>query len=180
MHHGSCTQPCWKQSFQKDPIYRQLLTSLQFICFDNLKDALDLILNYINFKLIFVIISGSLYSDYYYNLKQIKKFIKCLPICVIFTSNNFKIILKEQKVSPIYNYLSKELYDSIENPFYNLGGVNFKFHACIKFIYDFWNLLQKDFPQIENEIIFYHFYQMKYCLKKKFLIMKYFLLTISF
>ena len=44
------------KSFQKDPIYRQLLTSLQFICFDNLKDALDLILNYINFELIFVII----------------------------------------------------------------------------------------------------------------------------
>ena len=142
------------KSFQKDPIFRQLLSSLQFICFDNLKDALDLILNYINFKIIFIIISGSLYSDYYYNLKEIKKFIKCLPICVIFTSNDFKIILKEKKVRPIYNYLSKELYDSIENPFYNLGGVNSNFQACIKFIYDFW-LLQKDFPKIENENISY-------------------------
>ena len=133
--------------FQDDPSYKQLLSSFQIIYFENLEEALDLILHYINFKVIFIIISESLYSDYYYKLKIIKKLIKCLPICVIFTSDTFKKILKERKERLNYYYISKEILDSIGNPFYNLGGVNSNFESCIKFIFNFWKTFEMSFPK---------------------------------
>ena len=139
---------------QKDP-FKQLLSSLKLICFEYLEEAFDVIVNYMNFKVIFIIISGSLYCDYYDYLKVFKKIIKCLPICVIFTSDRFKKILKERKERPIYYYIKNEILDSIENPFYNLGGVNSKFLPCIGFISNFWNALQKDISKLQKGNISY-------------------------
>jgi hypothetical protein len=55
------------KSFKENSRYKQL--HLPFYCFDNLEEPFDLIINYINFKLVFIIISGSLYPDYYHILK---------------------------------------------------------------------------------------------------------------
>ena len=113
-------------NFFKENPYNQLLLSFQLLCFDNLEEVYDLIFNYINFKIIFIIISGELYPDYYYKLKNNIKFIKCLPICVIFTSDELKEIFIKRKSQL---YLTEEVFDSIHNSFYNLGGVtsNFKY-----------------------------------------------------
>jgi len=75
-----------------------------------------------------------------------------LPICVIFTSDKFKKILKERKKRPIYYYIKNEILDSIENPFYNLGGVNSKYRPCIDFIFIFWNTLQHNISKLKKGI----------------------------
>ena len=53
------------KSFEENHLYSKLLLDLDFFCLDNLDDALELLFNYINFKLIFIIISGRLYPEYY-------------------------------------------------------------------------------------------------------------------
>ena len=90
---------------------------LKIIPFDNLETAFDFIVSIINFKLLFIIVSGRLYSDYYDLLNQKLNLIKCLPICIIFTSNRIKNSLIKKK--PEY-YLSQEAVDSINSNFYNL------------------------------------------------------------
>ena len=127
-------------NFQQSPQYKKL--NLKLICFENLEEAFDLIVNYINFKLLFIIISGSLYPYYYYTLNNHIKYIKCLPICIIFTSNETKEILLKR--SNKYN-LETEVFDSINNSFYNLGGVSSDFNSCINFIFNFYQILQTKF-----------------------------------
>ena len=79
------------KSFKENSFYKQL--HLQFYCFDNLEEPFDLIINYISFKLLFIIISGSLFPDYIHKLNEQIKFIRCIPICIIFTSENLKEII---------------------------------------------------------------------------------------
>ena len=93
------------------------------IHFENLEAAFDFILSQINFKLLFIIISGRLYSDYLDLLNQKMNSIKCVPICTIFTSNKIKDALINKK----FEYLSKDAIDSINSNFYNLGGVSSDF-----------------------------------------------------
>ena len=82
--------------------------------------AFDFILSCVNFKLLFIIISGRLYPDYFQLLNKNIKFVRCLPISIIFTSHRIKNIFISQKSQ---YYLSDEVLKSINNPFYNLGGV---------------------------------------------------------
>jgi hypothetical protein len=110
-----------------------------------LEDVFELLLNYINFKIVFIIISGRLYPDYYKELIRHIKFIKCLPICVIFTSDKLKKILIKRKKQ---YYLTDDIFDSINNSFYNLGGVSSNFDYCINFIINFYN----SFNYLQNRI----------------------------
>ena len=91
--------------------------NLKIIPFENLEVAFDFILSQINFKLLFIIISGRLYSNYLDLLNQKKNSIKCVPICTIFTSNK------------------------INSNFYNLGGVISYFNYCVNFIFYIYKIL---------------------------------------
>ena len=91
--------------------------NLMIIPFENLEVAFDFILSQINFKLLFIIISGRLYSNYLDLLNQKKNSIKCVPICTIFTSNK------------------------INSNFYNLGGVISYFNYCVNFIVYIYKIL---------------------------------------
>ena len=91
--------------------------NLMIIPFENLEVAFDFILSQINFKLLFIIISGRFYSDYLDLLNQKKNSIKCVPICTIFTSNK------------------------INSNFYNLGGVSSYFDYCVNFIFNIYKIL---------------------------------------
>ena len=133
------------KSLKENPLYAKLLLSFHFFCFDNLEDVFELLLKYINFKIVFIIISGRLYPDYYKELIRHIKFIKCLPICVIFTSDKLKKILIKRKKQ---YYLTDDIFDSINNSFYNLGGVSSNFDYCINFIINFYN----SFNYLQNRI----------------------------
>ena len=112
------------KAFKENPYYNKL--NLKIFCFDNLENALDLILNFIKFKLLFIIISGKLYPIYYQRIKESIKLLRCLPICIIFTSPELKkIYIKRKKLY----YLTEEILDSINNSFYNLGGICSNFNS---------------------------------------------------
>ena len=61
--------------------------NLQFFPFKNLKNAFDE-LSKINFEIIFVVLRGNLYQDYFSILNNVKSRLTCLPISIIYTSNN--------------------------------------------------------------------------------------------
>lgn len=100
--------------------------NLSIFCFKNAKEALNFILskNAIKFRAIFILISGSLYPEYYIKLKEKIKKITFLPICCIFTS--------DKRFNEIKN--NKELYKEIEieSSFYNKEGFKAQFFECIK------------------------------------------------
>ena len=100
--------------------------NLSIFCFKNVKEALNFILskNEIKFRAIFILISGSLYPDYYKKLKEKIKKITFLPTRCIFTSDSTSNKIKENKE------LYKEL--EIESSFYNKEGVKTQFFDCIK------------------------------------------------
>ena len=117
-----------------NPTYKPL-SSLQLLFFDNLDDVFQLILNYIEFKLIFIIISWELYPYYFIRIKNFRNYIKCLPISIIFTSEE-----NEKKLSQRKNLenIDEEIYNSINNSFYNLGGISSNYNYCINFIFNFY------------------------------------------
>ena len=49
------------------------LRDLTILCFDSVDIPFELILNYIKFKILFVLISGSFFPDYYRKLNKSKK-----------------------------------------------------------------------------------------------------------
>jgi len=126
--------------------------NLMIIPFENLEVSFDFILSQINFKLLFIIISGRLYSNYLDLLNQKKNSIKYVPICTIFTSNKIKDALINKKFE---YYLSQDAIDSINSNFYNLGGVSSDFDYCVNFIFNidkilFTNLTKKTKEEKKN------------------------------
>ena len=63
------------------------LKSLEFFPFKNLKNLFNE-LSKINFEIIFVVLRGNLYQDYFSILNNVKSRLTCLPISIIYTSNN--------------------------------------------------------------------------------------------
>ena len=103
--------------------------------FINLEEGFNFILN-LEYISIFVIVSGKLYSQYYHKLKNNLNKIKCLPINLIFTSGKFKKILENEKLD-IEEILSYDILKSINNSFYNSGGVYDKFEDVANFLNKF-------------------------------------------
>ena len=92
--------------------------NLKFFPFKNLKNAFDE-LSKINFEIIFVVLRGNLYQDYFSILNNVKYRLTCLPISIIYTSNNY------------INLNSKNFYGFI-------GTINSR-EKLILFIRDFMN-----------------------------------------
>ena len=134
-------------SLKENSLYKQL--DLKFYCFDNLEEPFDLIMNYINFKLLFVIISGSLFPDYIHRLREQIKYIRCIPICIIFTSDYLKEIFIKRKRK--HFGLNEDILYTINDPFYNLGGVSSDFDSCLNFIFNFYICLQNKFKIEQKE-----------------------------
>ena len=88
------------KSFKENSLYKKLY-SFELIRYDNLEEPFEFIIHHSNFNLIFIIISGDLYPEYYYELKEHIKFIKCLPIGTIFTSDSLTEILLKRKKNTI-------------------------------------------------------------------------------
>ena len=100
--------------------------------YDNLEEGFNEILN-LEFVSTFVIVSGRLYSQYYHKLKENLVKIKCIPINLIFTSSKFKKILEniEPDTEQIISY---DIQKSINNSFYNSGGVFDDYEEVAKYL----------------------------------------------
>ena len=122
----------YKKMIEENELIEQF--NLEIFCFNNLEEAINFILNFIDFKPLFIIISGSLYPYYYHIIKENINIIRCLPISIIFTSNKGKEILLKRRNQ--FN-LTEEILDSINNPFYNLGGICSNIDSCINFIFNY-------------------------------------------
>ena len=119
----------YRKMIEENELFEQF--NLEIFCFNNLEKAFDFILSFIDFKTLFIIISGSIYPYYYNKIKASINIIRCLPISIIFTSNKGKeILLKKRNQFS----LQEGIFDSINNPFYNLGGVCSDIDSCINFI----------------------------------------------
>ena len=114
-------------------IYRfnNVNSAFKFICF---KEEFK-------FKEIFIIVSGSLYPQYYNELKLKINDVIFLPICCIFTSFN-----KEKEIR-----LNKINIKGVKDPFYNKEGVKNNFMDCIqafeKYILFYNSKLSKNFNE---------------------------------
>ena len=142
MQNGSIFWIDGKVNPENDESFKEFLKELdsyEFKYFNNLEEPFNLIMKN-NFGLLFIIINGNLYQDYYYKLKENIKFIKCLPISIIFAPGDLKekIFKREEDTS----ILNEEAFNSINNSFYNLGGVCYKIDYCKNFILNFYVCLQ--------------------------------------
>ena len=87
--------------------------------FDNVKDAIKY-LKQIEYKLTYIIISGSLFLEYINMFKNIQNEITIAPKLIIFTSEATKAKIQNLK--------------EINNPFYNKGGIAVSFQEIKKFL----------------------------------------------
>ena len=102
-------------------ILKEKFPNIKITTFNDLEEGFENILK-LEFVTIFVIVSGRLYSQYYNKLKNNLNKIKCVPINIIFTSSNFKQILENNKPDK-EQIISYDIQKSINNSFYNSGGV---------------------------------------------------------
>ena len=113
--------------------------------FNNLDEGFNYLLK-LNFETIFIIISGSLYTKYYYKLRKNIKNLKIIPITIIFTSKKYKNILDNNNSEN--SLISYDILKSINHPFYNKGG---KFDDIEK-VYEFLKKFDKNFKnKTQNE-----------------------------
>lgn len=91
----------------------------------------------IKFETVFIMVSGKFYQDYYFALKKLRSELTCNPICLIYTSTEFKKILVNRGKD---KYVLKETFDSIGNKFYNWGGVADQPDDIKKFLGNYLNI----------------------------------------
>ena len=123
---------------------------LNIIKFKEFKHALYYMLK-IQYKIVFVIISGRFYNDFFNYLNANLDKIFFIPISIIFTSDKMEKILlgKEKSVFPLN--LSEQTKKLFNHPFYNPGGIKSNQNDIINFINDY----SKKFPVFnkKNNII---------------------------
>lgn len=114
---------------------KNVYPNIKINVYDNLEEGFNEILN-LEFVCIFVIVSGRLYSRYYHKLKENLVKLKCIPINIIFTSISFKKILEniEPDTEQIISY---DIQKSINNSFYNSGGVFDDYDEVAKYLNKF-------------------------------------------
>ena len=99
-------------------------------------------LRFKDFGIIFIIITDTLYSNYYYQMKAFKNVIKSVPITIIYTSPS---IQKKIKNHNKIHYFNEEVYSSINDSFYNFGGVSSDLNSCLDLITNFTVTMEKEF-----------------------------------
>ena len=148
-------------------LMRDKFQNINIFSCETLEDGIKNLLN-IKYELVFVCTSGRLYQSYLKKLKEITNDLYCLPISVIFTSNEFKQVLIGLKKNDDPNHpLDEEIKDLILDPFYDPGGILDDYIQVENFLYNFiekLNLLidtmndltsegEQDYPTIATKLI---------------------------
>ena len=103
----------------------------KIITFNSLQKGIDYLLSK-KFRFVYLVISGSLLQEYIKLYTNNINLITCIPITCIYTSKNFKLILEKKKPYD-EKKLNKIIFNYINHPFFNPGGVFDNFKDIIKF-----------------------------------------------
>ena len=76
----------------------------------------------LSFEVIFVMVRGRTYQNYYEKLKEIKSTLNCIPKSIIYTSTSFRKVLEGKEIDK-EGIIKKETLDSIGDEYYNPGKV---------------------------------------------------------
>ena len=87
--------------------------------FKELKPSIEEIKS-LGMEIIFVLIRGKLYEDYYFEIKKLRPTLDCIPISFIFTSASPKNIYLRKTINKT---MKKETIGSLGDEYYNKGGV---------------------------------------------------------
>ena len=132
-------------------ILKEKFPNIKITTFNDLEEGFENILK-LEFVTIFVIVSGRLYSQYYNKLKNNLNKIKCVPINIIFTSSHFKQILENNKTDK-EQIISYDIQKSINNSFYNSGGVYDNYFEVAEYLNKFnSNFTKKKFSEKSNNL----------------------------
>ena len=131
--------------------FKKELNLFQIKAYDNIEDFIEEI-KLIKFKIIFVIIAGNLYGDYFLELKELKNDMTNILLSIIFTSTDFKKILLNEEPNK-YN-IKQEILDSIKDSYYNYGGVTDNRNDIVNFIKFFLGFKYKSKPDYSNALTF--------------------------
>ena len=135
----------WIDAIYNHPLNKKTIETLkklqkkynfQFTPFSDLDKAIEEIKK-IKSQTVFVMVSGRFYQDYYLKLKELKSELTCKPICLIYTSAEFKNILENRVKN---EYILDEIFESIGDKFYNWGGVADHPEDIIKFLDKYSNI----------------------------------------
>ena len=140
-----------KENQQHQKYFKTKLGNFMLKTYNNIQDFFSKVIQ-IKFKVIFVVISGSLYSDYYLELKKIRKELTSVLLSIIFTSKQFKKILLKEEESDFE--IKPEILNSIKDSYYNYGGVTADKDDVVNFIKAFLGLKYKPELDYSNALTF--------------------------
>ena len=85
-------------------------------------------------------------------MKKYKNVLKCIPICIIYTNDELKnCYLKKKR----HFLLTNDICESINNSYYNYGGITSDFYACMDFISNFYFCIKAKFFPKKDKIKIY-------------------------
>ena len=90
----------------------------------------------INFESVFILISGKFFRDFPLILKDIEKDLLCYPIVILFTSEKVKKVIKNKEKDPKIKF-DEFIFDIINHPFYNAGGIFTDFDDLYNYLASF-------------------------------------------
>ena len=102
------------------------------------------------FDYCYVIVSGKLFQEFIFKIKNEINNLKCIPIIIIFTSKS----LKEKFLNKTYDpYIKPETYEYIEHSFFNYGGIHNTIVDVNKFIINFEKKIKNNNDNFYNKEI---------------------------
>ena len=137
---------------EENQYYIKLLKSNKYLklkYYNNVNEAFNFILQE-QPKIIYIIVSGRDYPNYFHKLNENIKKIKILPICCIFTSEYMKQKYIHKEVNYEYG-INEDVLLSINHPFYNKGSINTHLDSCIKFFLNYQSFFPIDNSTFINE-----------------------------
>lgn len=123
----------WNDNYNEDAYKR--FKSNQYLQLKTFKDINPFFeeIKKLNYEVIFVLIRGRLYQDYYFKLKDLRSTLKCTPVSVIFSNTTNKRVFEGKDLDK-EGVLKKETIASVGDDYFNKGGVVTTPSELIQFI----------------------------------------------
>ena len=123
----------WDDSYNRDAYQRfKSNKHLKLLTFKEINPFFEEIKK-LGYEVIFVLIRGRLYQDYYFKLKELKSTLTCTPVGIIFSNSTYKKVLEGKAVDKD-KVLKEETIASVGDDYFNKGGVVTTPSELIQFI----------------------------------------------